>query len=324
MATQSYLPAAIRLAIQAPGKAAVWYVTRKEIVLGSGNETTRCPITGQIVRTVTQDGVAVFFQPGQVNYRQVDEPGDNNLNACMLLYDIPDQADIANPSPVLRRLGLRVNLSCWVIPESDLPYGLLHSMAVAGATWHAVRFDRSEAQKLVAMGVQSLKRELADQVARARRSEIRASAAMDGSTESTERAEARYQREIAAVTKRYNELAADLATAAARFGIAQEAYGLVDATLAMAGIRMGMEERARTFVQARARLAETGMAFPETTPAGILADAAEEAGLDGTAELRAGFAGVAGSGIMATDDAQIDIDNAHGFFNLTDGDDLAE
>lgn len=312
MATQSYLPAATRLAIQAPGRAATWYVTKKEIVLGSGNETAKCPITGQIVRTVTQDGVAVYFQPRQVNYRQVEEPGDNNLNACMLLYDIPDTAEIANPSPVLRRLGLRVNLSCWVIPESDLPYGLLHSMAEAGATWHAVRFDRSEAQKLVAMGVQSLKRELADQVARAQRSEARASAAMDGSTESTERAEARYQREIAAITRRYNELAADLAAAAARFQIDPTVYGAADTRRAMDGIRMGMEERARAFVQARAQLAAAGQNFPETTPAGILADAAEEAGLDGTAaELRAGFAGVAGSGLLANADDD-------GFYSLGD------
>jgi len=318
MATQSYLPAALRLVVQPAGKMAYWYVTQKEIILGSGNETATCPVTGFTVRTIVQDGVRVFFLPNQVNYRQVDEPGDNNLNACLLLYDIPQNAPIDNPSPVLRRLGLRVNLSCWVIPESDLPYTLLHEMQVAGATWHAVRFDRSEAAKLVQMGVQSLKRELADQVARARRSQARAMAVLDETTESAERAEQRYLRESAVIVRRYEELAADLQTAAARFGIAPETFGLADATAAMAGIGLGMAERAKLFVQSRAAIAAaslTGTAPDENTPVGIVADMAEDMGLNETAAgLRAGFAGVPGSMLPAN------AGNAD-FFRLTDGDD---
>src|SRR5438552_1177899 len=83
----------------------------------------------------------------------------SDLRACLLIYDIPERSAVANPSRFLRRLAVRVNLSCWVIPEGDVPYARLNEMATGGATWHVVRFDAAEAGKLVAMAAAAIRRE---------------------------------------------------------------------------------------------------------------------------------------------------------------------
>src|SRR5438105_3584365 len=56
------------------------------------------------------------------------------LSACLLVYDIPTAARVPNPSPRLRRLGVRINLSCRVVREGDVPYALLNSMREGGVS----------------------------------------------------------------------------------------------------------------------------------------------------------------------------------------------
>src|SRR5262249_2769872 len=102
-----------------------------------------------------------------------------NLQACLLIYDIPENSAVANPSPRLRRMAVRVNLSCWVIREGDIPYALLNTMAEGGATWHVVQFDATEAGKLIGMATEALKRDLREALRRAGRSAERASEHLD-------------------------------------------------------------------------------------------------------------------------------------------------
>lgn len=143
---------------------------------------------------------------------------------------------------------------------------------------------------------------------------------LDETTESAERAEARYLREQAAIVKRFEELAADLEHAAARFGIDSATFGLADAANSIHGISLGMQERARTFLKATQQIqAATGgravdaagnevdaEAEPEKVagfvggeifdcPAGIMADRLQDLGMDdAAAKLRGDFAGVPG------------------------------
>jgi hypothetical protein len=81
---------------------------------------------------------------------------ETNLQACLLIYDIPERSGVRNPSRRLRSIAVRVNLSCRVSREGDVPYALLGQMAAGGATWHVVRSDADEGVKLVGMAVRAL------------------------------------------------------------------------------------------------------------------------------------------------------------------------
>jgi len=297
MATESYLPVGTKLCISSAAVKPRWYVTKKEIVLGSETAVATCPLTGWGVRTTKADGFDVFFQPRQVNNRRVpDGPDARNLNACLLIYDIPGTAEVGNPSAVLRRLGVRVNLSCWIVPESDIPYVTLHRMQEAGATWHTVRFDASEAKKLIDMAVSALRKELDEALARAEASRASAAEQLEQSTAAPERAEAYYLRRAESIAARCAELADDLAAGAAKFGIDSAQFNADALRTAGAAIQAGMQERAKLYARAVRDAARLGTPFPESTPAGVIADALQDGGSDEQAdELRAAFAGVPGS-----------------------------
>ena len=44
-----------------------------------------------------------------------------NLQACLLIYDIPERSSVRNPSRRLRSFAVRVNLSFRVIRGGDTP-----------------------------------------------------------------------------------------------------------------------------------------------------------------------------------------------------------
>lgn len=82
------------------------------------------------------------------------------MRALLLYYDIPQASKIANPSGQLRKCGIRVNLSCWVIPEHRMPWDYLREH-LSGVSWNTVRFDESEKEKLLDMARDALRRESA-------------------------------------------------------------------------------------------------------------------------------------------------------------------
>src|SRR5262245_46907399 len=84
------------------------------------------------------------------------------LRPCLLIYDIPEGRGIANPSRSLYRRGVRVNLSCWVIPEERIPYYRLRELGMKGATWHVVRFADDQIEILLDMIRESLNKQIKD------------------------------------------------------------------------------------------------------------------------------------------------------------------
>jgi hypothetical protein len=273
--------------------------------------------TGNRVLAHIAGDYTLYFSPESVRTREtsdgiLDESVIANLNARLLIYDIPEASDFPNPSGVLRRVAVRINLSCWVIPEHLIPYELLGRMAEAGASWHTVKFDSTEGKKLVTMAVNSLRQELADAVRRSETARDGAERQLGESTESRERAEARYLRRAEGIAERYNGLAADLVAAARVFGISATALQLDAATTAVDAISAGMHERARQYLRANQTLQAAGMGtFTPDCPAGILADVLADVGFEGQAlQLQEAFAGAAGSGVPAGDDET---------FSLVDG-----
>ncbi len=220
---------------------------------------------------------------------------NTNLQACLLIYDIPERSSVPNPSRRLRPMAVRVNLSCWVIREGDIPYSLLHEMATGGATWHVVRFDASEGAKLVGMAVASLKRDIRDAMRRANQSVSAASRSLDPTADNPTEAKRRYAERARPIVRRLVKLLSDVQKAAERFGIDRATLSLTDAMAGVNSLQAGMLARARAYSEAIEQVRTLGdsamanAAAADLVPAGILADDIDDRGGDASA-LREVFA----------------------------------
>jgi hypothetical protein len=192
-------------------------------------------------------------------------------------------------------MAVRVNLSCWVIREGDIPYSLLHEMAAGGATWHVVRFDASEGEKLVGMAVEAIKRDIREAMRRANRSADSAGRRMEASQGSPSDTRRRFAVQSRPIIRRLTRLLADVQKAAARFGIDRASLSLIDAMAGVNALQAGMLERARAYAAAVEQVRSLGdfamanAAGADLVPAGILADDIDDHGGDASA-LREAFA----------------------------------
>lgn len=230
------------------------------------------------------------------------------MSAYLLVYDIPAASEIPNPSAYLRGFAIRINLSCWIVQEADIPYAYLHEIASLGAVWRAVKFDPSEAANLIELATQSLRSEIAEMRNNTRRSCERASATMElGETESSLKA---IQKQRGTVAQRLNNLRKNLNKlkgAAARFGISADVVGLPGAMAYVSQLHGVMNRRAEAFARAtniieREHGSGTANAVRAgQVPAFAMADMVQDAGgteADTVAEnLRNIFRGVSGSGL---------------------------
>lgn len=225
----------------------------------------------------------------------------SKLSASLVIYDIPDGAvtpegtALANPSPELREVGIRVNLSCWIVPNHLVPYGLLNDLRLAGASYEVVKFDISEAPKLLDMATRALRNEIRQAVQRARASALAAAEKVNGYDDATKAAE-RYLRSCRNIIKRTETLIKDYERSAEAFGIDPQAIELMHGYSGLNSIHCLAEARARLFVQAlnQARklgLDGEGLARACEKESGlilILADFLDDNGID-TKALREAF-----------------------------------
>lgn len=177
---------------------------------------------------------------------------NTHLQACLLIYDIPERSSVPNPSARLRSVAVRVNLSCWVIREGDIPYALLNEMALGGATWHVVRFDASEGVKLVGMAVEAIERDIRDAMRRANKSADTAGNKLDQPSDNPSEAKRLYATRRRPIIRRLNRLLVDVQQAAERFGIDSAAISLADAHAGVSALQAGMLARAKAYAGGRA------------------------------------------------------------------------
>lgn len=217
----------------------------------------------------------------------------NSLQACLLIYDIPERSSVKNPSDRLRSMAVRVNLSCWVIREGDIPYMLLNDMAKGGATWHIVRFDAGESEKLIGMAREALIRDIRDALRRADHSANSAAQPIEAGENTADNRAALIER-VRPLVRRVNRLLADTRRVAERFGIDPASISIDDAAASVRALQAGMYARARVYADAAAKVRELGddamanAAAADLVPAGILADDIDDRGGDATA-LREAF-----------------------------------
>jgi hypothetical protein len=142
------------------------------------------------------------------------------LSITMVMYDIPEVADIDNPSGQLRRIGVRLNKSVWLVPTGNVPHHLIARLEEVGSDVVTAPYDTRAAAKLLRAAIKFAGKEMA---AMKKRNEVAAAAALaklnaPGGDPTTKRR--RYEREIAAIAKRLETMADEMAVGAGVFGIA--------------------------------------------------------------------------------------------------------
>ena len=84
------------------------------------------------------------------------------MQSTLIVYDIAESLKIANPSPVMRRHGVRLNLSCWVVPCNLVPTDFLEKLRSQGADVHLLQFADGDWDKVLALAKDALKRHCRD------------------------------------------------------------------------------------------------------------------------------------------------------------------
>lgn len=87
-------------------------------------------------------------------------PAPTNVRAHLFLYDIPTNSKYPNPSGLLWRLGIRANLSVWVIPDRNVVRLPIEEMKRAGARVELVRFDERDGETILRLARESIAKEV--------------------------------------------------------------------------------------------------------------------------------------------------------------------
>lgn len=93
--------------------------------------------------------------------KAVKEAESRGVRSVMVVYDVPQGSKIGNPSSVFRSRGVRVNLSCWIVPETRVPWEYLKRMDEAGCRTETVRFDEHEQDRIRELAKRLLREEAA-------------------------------------------------------------------------------------------------------------------------------------------------------------------
>ena len=134
---------------------------------------------------------------------------------------------------------------------------VVDARAIAGATWHVVRFDASEGAKLVGMAGEAIKRDIREAMRRANRSAADAAGGLDPAAEDPSEAKRRYAERARPVVRRLLRLLADVKKAAERFGIEPESVSLADAHAALDQFERDLTNRRRAAAQRRSSAARS-------------------------------------------------------------------
>jgi hypothetical protein len=182
----------------------------------------------------------------------------------LLQYDIPEERVTGrsgrtysrpvmnNPSARLWRAGaVRLTLSCWLIHDGAIPASLVNDFRRFGVRYETAPFDPSAGEALATMALNSIRREVAEYLQRARETAASESARLDDVEAGQEAAtHKRYRSRMAAVTRRVREAISRVRTAAERFGISDDQLSIPDSLNSLSAIKIGMERRAEVYAKA--------------------------------------------------------------------------
>lgn len=211
-----------------------------------------------------------------------------NVTSVMLVYDIPSDSKMGNPSWFFRRRGFRVNLSCWVMPEAAIPYHYIHTMREEHkADVSILKFDAGEAANIVKKAIVEVNKELAIQAERSKaaleRAEMKlyADPELEANVSAREDAEEAYKTAAKIALKRLETLMVDVKSAVRAFGIDPNRINLRDTVNFYSTLQMGYASKIAAYVKATAELRAkatldslgmAGAAVAGIAPTGVMAD----------------------------------------------------
>lgn len=213
------------------------------------------------------------------------------MKAFLCVYDIPTHGEARNPSAHFRRRGIRINLSCWCVPEQRIPWNVLNTLSEQGAKWHLVAFEQGENEKLMNIVVDVLKKDVEQAVKTAQACEQRARQPHGTETEQAMR-EKYWRRSLAAVS-RARRLLRDAEECAKGFGCSALANDLISCRARIAHLHSVAENQAAAYARMTQALASlpdpvaqqmADDAYEDSLPAGIGTDYLLDAGQTPDAE----------------------------------------
>lgn len=208
----------------------------------------------------------------------------------MLMYDVPQGAEVEHPSIWLRGLAIRLQLSVWLIHEDDIPHGRFTEMnRTAGVTWDIIPFDPNANRQLLTMAARSLKNDIAEAVRSARQSAERAILRASRSHKSAVLTARKYRADVKRIAKNLGVTLALYREAASKFGFEGDRMGLPQAIQTFAALKSATMQKSQTLMRAAAELEKKERNSPMAravrqggVPADVFADYAEEKGVDVT------------------------------------------
>lgn len=210
--------------------------------------------------------------------------GPEKLSATLLVYDIPSSNEkYADPGKTLRRIGFRVNLSCWVIPDGAIPHTFIKELR---EDWNAnvelVRFDMAEGPRLVRMALDRMKKDVEEKMARSAEGiafmdkHLNLAPELAANTEAREAAVKLYESRCKRIIKNLEELADDVEVAIKNFSVAPEALGLDDTRKAFAALSAGYAQKVNAYTRATEILKGRAEAAGDTNAAALANAAAKD------------------------------------------------
>lgn len=215
------------------------------------------------------------------------------VEATLLVYDIPKRAKVRNPSYRLRRIGVRINKSNWVLPTGSIPYKLLDDIVTrtnGAASYHTVEFKTSETPKLLAMAAAALRNELKEAILRMKAKKAAADKVAQDDMDDLKSLR-RYLAEVREARSRVEKLAEDFASAASAFGFELSRATVAQLRTEINAISLAAHNKAKVYVKMVEKAKGLGeyvysVAKIDGIPPLILADYLEENGEDASAARR--------------------------------------
>lgn len=200
-------------------------------------------------------------------------------------YDIPEavKGDCANPSVELRRVGMRLTLSCWLIRGDRIPHHTIARLNGHGVRPHLHPFAAEAVPGLLDDGVAQMVREI-----RAALQSLRATIANRPAVDATPAQWTAYDRRCAQAQRRHEQALADWQEAARTFGV-EDRIDFALAADALADMQLAQAEIAGRYVQAANALPADDLlaraARVDLVPAEVLADYCQDRDLSEGIEL---------------------------------------
>lgn len=220
----------------------------------------------------------------------------SQLRPVFFSYDLPEKAKLENPSGFLRRRAVRLQQSVWCMPNSMIPYQLISDLEAGGASVYVIAFDANEAETLMTILTDALKKEAESARRRAAKSIKSAEDAMIESTQGHTRAIDDFDVRVAKAVRRAETLLGDLQEAASVFGIDVSSLPIQASLQAVNVLQQAASNRAKAYAEMAKAAAQaahmdaqamaTAAKADDVNPQD-LADFLEENGIDASSQREA-------------------------------------